>query len=96
MMADLDETEIASLEKEYSEMKYDIDCFIMSRMMNATIPVGDVTKITKKTAKNNTPRIANSNKCIISNELCPCGSGKSFGECHGQNTHQTIFRKRRR
>ena len=101
MMADLDETEIASLEKEYSAMKYDIDCIIMSRMMNATIPVGDVGEITyidttQEANDNNTPRIANSNKCIISNELCPCGSGKSFGECHGQNTHQTIFRKRRR
>ena len=101
MMEDLDETEIASLEKEYSEMKYDIDCIIMSRMMNATIPVGDVGEITyidttQEANDNNTPRIANSNKCIMSNELCPCGSGKSFGECHGQNTHQTIFRKRRR
>ena len=101
MMADLDETEIASLEKEYSAMKYDIDCIIMSRMMNATIPVGDVGEITyidttQEANDNNTPRIANSNKCIMSNELCPCGSGKSFGECHGQNTHQTIFRKRRR
>lgn len=98
MMADLDETEIASLEKEYSEMKHEIDCIIMSRMMNATIPVGGVEEITttQKENDNNTPRIANSNKCIMSNELCPCGSGKSFGECHGQNTHQTIFRKRRR
>ena len=101
MMADLDETEIASLEKEYSEMKHEIDCIIMSRMMNATIPVGDVGEITyidttQEANDNNTPRIANSNKCIMSNELCPCGSGKSFGECHGQNTHQTIFRKRRR
>ena len=101
MMADLDETEIASLEKEYSEMKHEIDCIIMSRMMNATIPAGDVGEITyidttQEANDNNTPRIANSNKCIMSNELCPCGSGKSFGECHGQNTHQTIFRKRRR
>ena len=98
MMADLDETEIASLEKEYSEMKHEIDCIIMSRMMNATIPVGGVEEITttQKENDNNTPRIANSNKSIMSNELCPCGSGKSFGECHGQNTHQTIFRKRRR
>lgn len=101
MMEDLDETEIASLEKEYSEMKYDIDCIIMSRMMNATIPVGGVGEITtsdtiQETTENNTQRIGNSNKSIMSNELCPCGSGKSFGECHGQNTHQTIFRKRRR
>ena len=101
MMADLDETEIASLEKEYSEMKYDIDCIIISRMMNATIPVGGVGEVTpidtlQETTENNTPRMANSNKSIMSNELCPCGSGKSFGECHGQNTHQTIFRKRRR
>ena len=101
MMEDLDETEIASLEKEYSEMKYEIDCIIMSRMMNATIPVGGVGEITpidtlQETTENNTPRIANSNKSIMSNKLCPCGSGKSFGECHGQNTHQTIFRKRRR
>ena len=101
MMADLDETEIASLEKEYSEMKHEIDCIIMSRMINATIPVGGVGEVTpidtlQETTENNTPRIANSNKCIMSNELCPCGSGKSFGECHGQNTHQTIFRKRRR
>ena len=98
MMADLDETEIASLEKEYSEMKHEIDCIIMSRMMNATIPVGGVEEITttQKENDNNTPRIANSNKSIMSNELCPCGIGKSFGECHGQNTHQTIFRKRRR
>ena len=101
MMADLDETEIASLEKEYSEMKHEIDCIIMSRMMNATIPVGGVGEITpidtlQETTENNTPRMANSNKSIMSNKLCPCGSGKSFGECHGQNTHQTIFRKRRR
>lgn len=100
MMADLDETEIASLEKEYLEMKYDIDCIIMSRMMKATIPVGGVGEITpidtiQETTKNITPRIGNSNKSIMSNELCPCGSGKNFGECHGQNTHQN-FRKRRR
>ena len=101
MMEDLDETEIASLEKEYSEMKHEIDCIIMSRMMNATIPVGGVGEVTpidtlQETTENNTPRMANSNKSIMSNKLCPCGSGKSFGECHGQNTHQTIFRKRRR
>ena len=98
MMADLDETEIASLEKEYSEMKHEIDCIIMSRMMNATIPVGGVEEITttQKENDNNTPRLANSNKSTMSNALCPSGSGKSFGERHGQNTHQTIFRKRRR
>ena len=100
MMEDLDETEIASLEKEYSEMKYDIDCIIISRMMNATIPVGGVGEITpidtiQEITENNMPRMANSNKSIMSNELCPCGSGKSFGECHGQNTLQN-FRKRRR
>lgn len=101
MMADLDENEIASLEKEYSEMKYNIDRIIMSRMKNATIPVGGLGELTsietkQETTENNTPNKINSNKSIMSNDLCPCGSGKSFGECHGQNTHQTIFRKRRR
>ena len=70
MMEDLDETEIASLEKEDSEMKYEIDCIIMSRMMNATIPVGGVGEITpidtlQETTENNTPRMANSNKSIM-------------------------------
>lgn len=71
MMSDLDETEIASLEKEYSEMKYDIDCIIISRMMNATIPVGGVGEITpidtiQEITENNMPRMANSNKSIMS------------------------------
>lgn len=100
MMTDLDENEIASLENEYLEMKQDIDRIIISRMMNATIPVGGVGEITpidtiQETTENNMLRKSNSNKSIMSNELCPCGSGKSFGECHGQNTLQN-FRNRRR
>lgn len=100
MMSDLDENEIALLEKEYSEMKSEIDSIIISRMMNATIPVGGVGEITfidttQEITGNEKSHIVNSNKRILSNELCPCGSGKRFGECHGLYTHQN-FRKRRR
>jgi hypothetical protein len=100
MMSDLDENEIALLEKEYSEMKSEIDSIIISRMMNATIPVGGIGEITfiettQEITGNEKSHIVNSNKRILSNELCPCGSGKRFGECHGLYTHQN-FRKRRR
>jgi len=101
MMSNLDAKEIASLEKEYSEMKHDIDSIIISRMLNATIPVGGVGEITAidsllEPKLQHAHESVNSNKIIMPNELCPCGSGKSFGECHGHNTRQTIYRNRRR
>lgn len=99
IMADLDENEIASLEDEYSEMKYDIEYIILSRMVNATIPVGGVggTPIAtpQEPTGNDTPQPTKPKSPIMLNELCPCGSGKKFGECHGQNAHQNIIRKRR-
>lgn len=99
IMENLDENEIASLEKDYIEMKYDIDHIIISRMLNATIPVGRESQIVnsfREEPKTNMFGGSISTIKINPNDLCPCGSGKRFGECHGQNIRQIIIRKRRR
>ena len=97
MLEDLDQREIDALGKEYTDMKQDIDNIILSRMKNATIPVGGVGEISlietidNRTETSSLDTVA-SHRVIDISQLCPCGSGKKIGECHGMYTRQ----KRRR
>ena len=103
MMGNLDQHEVDLLESEYFERKQDINDIIISRMLHATIPVGGVGEDTYSTSTSLVPEsthpkgnTSNRTTYIKIDDLCPCGSGKKFGECHGMNTHQNSIKKRRR
>ena len=103
MMGNLDQHEVDLLESEYFERKQDINDIIISRMLHATIPVGWVGEDAYSTSTSLVPEsthpkgnTSNRTTYIKIDDLCPCGSGKKFGECHGMNTHQNSIKKRRR
>ncbi len=97
---DLDIQEINSLENDFNNMKTEIEAEILDKIIKAKIPVGGVadnTNIETETqiSKSQTSK-SNNNNILNLNTLCPCGSGKKYGECHGKDIHHKAFRKRRR
>lgn len=100
MMQNLDKKEISELSHRYNQMMTSINSIIIQRMTR-TVPTfsvevsvdgidnSDVKKATNKT-KNNSPW----RHKLKTGELCPCGSGILYHECHGK-WNNTIPRRRR-
>lgn len=97
MMGDLDAHEISLLDKEYEKMMAEINQVILSRLSKSNIPFEErVQSNDLPTASgNDVVKPVKSYKSIQAESLCPCGSGKKFCECHGNNIRR-INRGRRR
>lgn len=91
IMEDLNKKEIELLPKEFEEMRNDIDFIILSRLKYSTIPVK--SKPEQEENINNNPQETCNASYLNSDDQCPCGSGKKFGECHGRNIRQRKARR---
>jgi len=96
VMGNLDRKEIEMLGAKYNAMMEEIKAIITSRILRASIPF-DGRK--RQHEGNNQPidRLSCPTKPseqILPDELCPCGSGKKYCECHGKGIHS--IRQRRR
>jgi preprotein translocase subunit SecA len=91
LMGDLDHYEIDKLNDVYAKMCNDINASISGRLLNARL----IFNISNGPQNDTTPpiKIETPEPSQSRNEsMCPCGSGKIFGKCHGAN----IFRRVRR
>ena len=86
VMCDLDTHEIGLLPEKYKEMYFEIENSIISRLLNASIPIGAISK-NKKEEHTSYPH-DHFFQPISDNDPCPCGSGKNFSECHKRNTNK--------
>ena len=94
IQTDLDKNEIDLLPKRFKEMYIKIGKVIPKRLMQSSIPVGSTTHQMDYLSAMNIPKdhIVNTPKA---DDLCPCGSGKKYCECHGRDIRNKS-RKRRR
>lgn len=93
MMEDLDQYEVDKLDEKFDVMLNTIDSIIVSRITNASIPVGHTASVSKNGNNSNKVTIGPVPEGIEPNALCPCGSGKKFCECHGNGTHKNRSRR---
>lgn len=99
IMSDLDKKEIGMLDERYQEMMNEIHSVILSRLTQSTIPISSAKTKTFDRYKINEASTDPKNiptEPFPIEELCPCGSGKKYYECHGNNTRSNISKKRRR
>lgn len=99
MMGNLDKREIEMLDEKYNEMMKEINGILLSRILNATIPFeGRKAVIEEKDESINDANMSaqKTSKTISSDDLCPCGSGKKYSECHGNNIRYVNKIRRRR
>ena len=99
MMGNLDKREIEMLDEKYNAMMKEINGILLSRILNATIPFeGRKAVIEEKDESINDANMSaqKTSKTISSDDLCPCGSGKKYSECHGNNIRYVNKIRRRR
>ena len=95
VMEDLNEQEICHLPDEFKVMQEEGNQTIRNRLRYSVIPVSklsipeEIQKFSQKEESCIRPTAH-----LGTNDLCPCGSGKKFGECHGQGIRQTKYRRR--
>lgn len=96
MLQDLDQHEVDTLDNRYSKMMEEISTAIFSRLLNSSVTFE---------IRDNAPDFAGlKTECSDSHlykqnipsphKLCPCGSGKQFGDCHGKNNPRVSRRIR--
>lgn len=93
MMQNLDQHEINSLDDKYLKMMNDIRFIINNRLLNSKL-LFNILEEDKKTDHIRLEKFNPTHKKIHKEEVCPCGSGKIFGECHGRNVHNIPRRLR--
>lgn len=96
--SDLDKNEIDSLPEEFERLNNEICKFVLLRLQKSMIPINTKDLFIKNEELNiehDTKTDSLSIEFIKQDDLCSCGSGKKFGECHGYNTLQRIRRSRR-
>lgn len=101
MMGNLDRAEIEMLDNKYSKMTKDIHRIILRRLQYASIPFDIRNESnTNEEEDEKTDRVSSQKVYrpvnIAAGELCPCGSGKKYCECHGSNIRSNNKSKRRR
>ena len=99
MMSNLDKKEIEMLDGKYLMMMNEINSIILSRLQYSTIPfeirMKEKVGKTYNDSNPNRQRLRRSSK-IGPDDTCPCGSGKKYCECHGNNTRSNSGMKIRR
>ncbi|MCM1141055.1 MAG: SEC-C metal-binding domain-containing protein [Muribaculum sp.] len=87
MLQDLDQHEVDSLDNRYSKMMEEISSAIISRLLNSSVTFE--IRNNHKDELNPKNDLANpqldKRNIPLQDDLCPCGSGKKFGDCHGKN-----------
>ena len=101
MMGNLDRAEIEMLDNKYSKMTKDIHRIILRRLQYASIPFDIRNESNTNEEEDEKTDSVSSQKVyrpvnIAAGELCPCGSGKKYCECHGSNIRSNNKSKRRR
>lgn len=101
MMGNLDRAEIEMLDNKYSKMTKDIHRIILRRLQYASIPFDVRNESNTNEEEDEKTDSVSSQKVyrpvnIAAGELCPCGSGKKYCECHGSNIRSNNKSKRRR
>lgn len=95
--SNLDQEEISTLPKEFAQLKNEVINFILSRLKFSTIPIIEkkpvpiVTGEDKITVQKGVEVTAG----IQNHELCTCGSGIEYGECHGKSIRHKKRNNRR-
>lgn len=94
--SNLDKDEIDSLPGEFEKLNKDICQFVLLRLRESLMPINTKGIIEEDYTIDPDLEVETSPEEIIQQkDLCSCGSGKKFGECHGNNTLQKIRRSRR-
>lgn len=98
MMQNLDNKEISELEDRYDKMMFTINTIIVQRM-TMTVPIFSIdsrekTYVERETDKGKKRDFQKYRQKLRSGELCPCGSGILYQECHGKYAIRTPHRKR--
>jgi len=84
ILGDLDKKEINMLPNKFNDVYKEINTILLSRLINSTIPIAvkqkddsadKQTGFEHKEIKKDRPK---------DGDLCPCGSGKKYCECHGK------------
>ena len=98
MMGNLDKKEIEMLDGKYLKMMDEINAIILSRLLNSSIPFEVRNEFIQqeqmsrcKPCRQLRPRTS----IIKEYDICPCGSGKIYCECHGSNIRSNRLRIRR-
>lgn len=98
MMGNLDKKEIEMLDGKYLKMMDEINAIILSRLLNSSIPFEVRNEFIQqeqmsrcKPYRQLRPRTS----IIKEYDMCPCGSGKKYCECHGSNIRSNRLRIRR-
>lgn len=83
----LDKSEIERLPVNFESMRTDIYNIILSRLTHAIIPIGILQEDRQENSISiNTDIEETEHKFLQNDDICPCGSGKKYYECHGENT----------
>lgn len=95
ILDDLDQHEIKLLPSEYEHIYQDMSHIIVTRLLNTIIPVGGTQDVDIDDIKDSS-KVPNDHKTTTpeANELCPCGSGKKYCECHGRSIRNKKKRRR--
>jgi uncharacterized protein YchJ len=86
------------LDGKYLMMMSVINSVILSRLQNSTIPFDIRNEFMEQKQTDYSNSINQRLHCssvIEPNNPCPCGSGKKFCECHGNNTRRNNRDRRR-
>lgn len=96
VMQDLDPVEIKALPQKYMGMMNAIKSVLCGRMLGAVptfkVDMSEGSKIEECTRVTELRRTRNNAHHLKPDDICPCGSGKRFIDCHGA---QSIIRRRR-
>ena len=86
------------LDAKYLKMMDEINAIILSRLLNSSIPFEVRNEFIQqeqmsrcKPCRQLRPRTS----IIKEYDMCPCGSGKIYCECHGSNIRSNRLRIRR-
>lgn len=97
ILEDLDEKEIGKLEERYNAMMREIGSIIIIRLTKSYIVYSEKSLRDSVNAEMSGERVGIYHKKIGvgDTELCPCGSGKKYCDCHGSGSHNKKVRRRR-
>lgn len=96
VMENLDPVEINALPQKYMEMINAINSVLCGRMLGAAptfkVELSEESKVEEYIPVPETTKTKNKPHHLKPTEICPCGSGKRYIDCHGV---QRIIRRRR-
>lgn len=94
IMSDLDTKEIGELDNKFTSMRHSINTELVNRMLNSIIPYNQTDSKPDVVQGEKRCTIYRTEKYILKNDqVCPCGSGKKYCECHGSNIRNNIRRR---